>query len=51
MVSAYEREELMKHVQRSVAVIAMPQVLGKGTPLPMTAEMDEVVSPGSMILR
>jgi NAD/NADP transhydrogenase alpha subunit len=41
----------MEHVRRSVVVITMAQVPGNRAPLPMTAEMDEAVSPGSMILR
>ena len=49
--SKHEREVLMKHVRRSVVVITMAQVPGKGAPLLMTADMDEAVSPGSMIVR
>ncbi len=45
------REMLMEHVRRSVVVITMAQAPGNGAPLLMTAEMDEAVSPGSMILR
>jgi NAD/NADP transhydrogenase alpha subunit len=49
--SEHEREVLMKHVRRSVVAITMAQVPGIGALLPMTAEMDEAVRSGLLIVR
>jgi NAD(P) transhydrogenase subunit alpha len=45
-----EHEALMAHVRRADVVIATAQVPGKKAPLLVTADMVEVMSPGSVIV-